>query len=262
MEPDPMHHDELTTALGALREVAPPTVLTGTLVATGLADGFFSHPGPLGDLFVAFNPAGVSSLSLAEDAEQFQDWFHRTFERPVVAVDRPPAGLVRRLERALAEGRPGSLPLDLRSITAFQVAVLRKAAEIPRGEVRPYGWVAKEIGRPGAVRAVGTALARNPVPLVVPCHRVIRHDGTLGRYSLGDARKRDLLQMEGVDTDQLEADAAAGRRLTGSDTTRIFCHPSCRNARRVTERHRVWFSDRQAAEQAGYRGCRVCRPAA
>ena len=75
-----------------------------------------------------------------------------------------------------------------------------KALEIPRGEVRPYGWIAAEIGRPKAVRAVGTALGHNPVPLIVPCHRVVRTDGTIGQYSLGGpGNKRTILSAEGLD---------------------------------------------------------------
>ena len=88
-----------------------------------------------------------------------------------------------------------------------------KALEIPRGEVRPYGWIAAEIGRPKAVRAVGTALGHNPVPLIVPCHRVVRSDGMIGQYSLGGPEnKRTILAGEGVDPDELEALARAGVR--------------------------------------------------
>ena len=113
-----------------------------------------------------------------------------------------------------------------------------KALEIPRGEVRPYGWIAAEIGRPKAVRAVGTALGHNPVPLIVPCHRVVRSDGYIGQYSLGGpANKRAILAAEGADPDGLEGLARAGIRYFGSDTTRIFCLPTCHDARRVTDRH-------------------------
>ena len=96
-----------------------------------------------------------------------------------------PAGLARAIERRLAGDRRARIELDLRGSSAFEQAVWLKALEIPRGEVRPYGWVAAEIGRPKAVRAVGTALGHNPVPLIVPCHRVVRSDGTIGQYSLG-----------------------------------------------------------------------------
>jgi O-6-methylguanine DNA methyltransferase len=151
--------------------------------------------------------------------------------------------------------------LDLRRHTPFEQAVWRKALEIPRGEVRPYGWIAAEIGRPKAVRAVGTALAHNPVPLVVPCHRVVRSDGLIGQYSLGGPdNKRAILSAEGLDPVGLEELARAGIRYFGSDTTRIYCLPSCRHARRVTDRHRVTFRSRVESEAAGYRACKVCRP--
>ncbi|MEO5917984.1 MAG: methylated-DNA--[protein]-cysteine S-methyltransferase, partial [Candidatus Limnocylindrales bacterium] len=130
-----------------------------------------------------------------------------------------------------------------------------------RGEVRSYGWIAAEIGRPRAVRAVGTALSRNPVPLVVPCHRVVRSDGTIGQYSLGgpDA-KRAVLASEGLDPVLLEAGARAGQRYLGSATTRVVCLPTCHHARRITARRRRPFPSLQAAISAGFRPCRHCRP--
>jgi hypothetical protein len=85
----------------------------------------------------------------------------------------------------------------------------------------------------------------------------------LGRYSMGeDANKRRLLESEGVDLDDFAALAGRGIRLIGSDTTRIFCHPTCRDARRITDRHRVEFRSTAEAEQHGYRACKRCRPTA
>ncbi len=111
-----------------------------------------------------------------------------------------PDRLRRAIERRLDGDRRVSIPLDLRDRAPFETAVWQKALEIPRGEVRPYGWIASEIGRPKAVRAVGSALGRNPIPLIVPCHRVVRTDGTIGQYSLGGpAVKRRVLEAEGVD---------------------------------------------------------------
>jgi O-6-methylguanine DNA methyltransferase len=153
------------------------------------------------------------------------------------------------------------VPLDLRGRAEFEQAVWHKALEIPRGEVRPYGWIAAEIGRPKAVRAVGSALGRNPVPLIVPCHRVVRTDGTIGQYSLGgSSNKRRVLEAEGLDLPRLERLAARGVRLVGSDTTHIVCHPSCHHAKRITERHVVAFHALVDAQRAGYRACRDCRP--
>ena len=134
--------------------------------------------------------------------------------------------------------------------------------EILPGEVRPYSWVAKEIGKPNAVRAVGTALARNPVPIVLPCHRVVRTDGELGNYYYGTDVKRAVLAAEGMDMELMDDRVARGIRLVGSDTTLIFCHPTCRDARRITERHLVEFRDESDARGTGYRPCQHCRPAA
>ena len=133
-----------------------------------------------------------------------------------------PAALADAISRRLAGERRVRIPLDLRGRTEFEVAVWTKALEIPRGEVRPYGWIAAEIGRPRAVRAVGTALGHNPVPLIVPCHRVVRTDGTIGQYSLGGpGNKRTILSAEGLDPAAMETPpgAASGcpaRRRRGS----------------------------------------------
>lgn len=107
------------------------------------------------------------------------------------------AGLAEAL-RAYLRGRPfeWSGPLDLRGVTEFQRAVFEAVRDIPFGEVRTYGDIARGIGRPDAVRAVGNALHRNPFPLVVPCHRVLREGGGLGGYSCGLAMKRRLLAVE------------------------------------------------------------------
>ncbi|HET8632425.1 MAG TPA: methylated-DNA--[protein]-cysteine S-methyltransferase, partial [Thermomicrobiales bacterium] len=152
------------------------------------------------------------------------------------------------------------LEFDLRGLSEFERAVLLKALDIPRGQVRPYAWVAREIGRPGAVRAVGTALGHNPIPLLIPCHRVVRSDGRPGDYAFGGAAKRAVLAAEGVAPEDLEALASAGVRYYGSDTTHIYCFPTCHHARRVTDRHRVTFASAREAAAAGYRPCLVCRP--
>jgi len=173
-----------------------------------------------------------------------------------------PVGLARAIARRLGGDRRVRIDLDLRGHTDFERDVWHKALEIPRGEVRPYGWIAAEIGRPRAVRAVGTALGHNPVPLIVPCHRVVRTDGSIGQYSLGGpANKRTILAAEGLDPDAMESAARAGIRYLGSDTTHVVCLPTCQHARRITPRHRVPFRSLDAAADAGYRPCRVCRPA-
>jgi methylated-DNA-[protein]-cysteine S-methyltransferase len=110
------------------------------------------------------------------------------------------ASVSRRIRRFLA-GETVDFPLnalDMNACGAFQQRVLKLAVEIPRGKVSTYGALAEKLGQPGAARAVGTALAQNPFPLVIPCHRVIRADGTLGGFGGGLKMKRALLEAEGV----------------------------------------------------------------
>jgi len=90
------------------------------------------------------------------------------------------------------------VPLDLHSHTPFRRRVWEVARRIPHGQTRSYSWVAQEIGAPKAYRAVGSALAANPVPIIIPCHRVLRSDGSLGGFGGGLALKQRLLEMEAV----------------------------------------------------------------
>jgi O-6-methylguanine DNA methyltransferase len=253
--------DVLDAALHGLRTAAPRSVGYGALVEAGLADRYAPIETPLGMAFVAWNGRGVSWVGMAASGEAFARRFGAAVGRPIERAEAVPARLGSAIRRRLDGDRRVRIPLDLRGHTPFEVMVWMKALEIPRGEVRPYGWIAAEIGRPKAVRAVGTALAHNPVPLVVPCHRVVRSDGMIGQYSMGGPEaKRRVLAAEGLDPRGLEAEAAAGRRFTGSDTTHIVCHTTCRDARRVTDRHRVFFPSLAAAADAGYRPCKHCRP--
>jgi O-6-methylguanine DNA methyltransferase len=248
-------------ALAGLREPAPPGLAHTALVAVGLADDYALMDSPVGPLRVAWNGRGVSTVEAAADDAAFEARFFARTGRVARRRDALPADLARKIDRRLAGDRHNRIDLDLRGSTPFEQAVWMKALEIPRGEVRPYGWIAAEIGRPKAVRAVGTALGHNPVPLIVPCHRVVRSDGMIGQYSLGGPHnKRTILAREGADPDGLESLARAGIRYFGSDTTHIYCLPTCRDARRVTERHLVRFPSASAASAAGYRPCLHCRP--
>jgi O-6-methylguanine DNA methyltransferase len=259
----------MRVGLRGLCERAPLTLAAATAARLGLADSYTEVDGPIGRLFVAFNAAGISLVARsgsgvdATDAGGFEEEFRATFGRPLVRVARPPAEIERVLE-ARVWGRPrrlASVPLNLAWLPEFEREVLLKTLEIPRGEVRPYSWVAAELGRPLAVRAVGNALARNPVPFVVPCHRVVRSDGTIGNYGAGGPQaKRALLVAEGLDPAELEELPARGVRYVASDTTNIYCYPSCRNARRIKPEHRVTLRTTEEGERAGYLACKVCRP--
>jgi O-6-methylguanine DNA methyltransferase len=170
-------------ALGSAR--APARVLETVLDEVGLGDRYASLETALGAVFVAWNRLGVSAVMKTLTPREFEVRFRERFGRtPRAASELPPDAGDR---------------FDLRSVTEFERAVLLKAREIPRGEVRTYGWIAAEIGRPAAVRAVGTALRKNPVPLLIPCHRVVRSDGAVGEYALGGSEaKRAILAAEGL----------------------------------------------------------------
>lgn len=186
----------LEQELAGLRSDRVIDVTSAVTLATGLADGYRTYDSPVGTVVVAFNIVGISAVRLEEEG---QERLQATIGRPLVE-SVPPQGWDRMIGRAIEMGRPGELPLDLRSVGPFQRSILQIAATIPKGEVRPYGWLANEAGNPRAVRAVGTAMARNPVPLIVPCHRVIRSDGTIGNYSLGGRHNKViLLEREGHD---------------------------------------------------------------
>lgn len=245
--------------LARLKTAAPDGITEGVLLGTGLADGYAVFDSPIGDVVVAFNLNGISAVDVADN--QALDRFTGRFHRQMIQAD-PPRGWADRIRMAIDRGRPGTLPIDFRSVTDFQRQVLEEAARIPRGQVRPYLWLAGHVGRPNATRAVGSTMARNPVPLIVPCHRVVRSDGHIGEYSLGGPhQKRKLLEHEGVSPDRLEELARRRVRFIGSDTTHIFCHPTCSNARRIAATHRVEFRTGGQAAEAGYRSCKVCQPA-
>lgn len=172
----------------------------------------------------------------------------------------PPGAVARRLaERAreeLGEYLAGkraffSVPIDLSGVPDFQRRVLETAREIPFGEARPYAWVAGRIGHPRAVRAVGTALGRNPVPLIIPCHRVWRTDGGVGGYIFGTRVKDRLIALERT-TPVLE----------GCASTRIVCRVGCVRGRRMRAENRIVFASIADARSVGYRPCKVCKPLA
>ncbi|RJL32586.1 methylated-DNA--[protein]-cysteine S-methyltransferase [Bailinhaonella thermotolerans] len=210
--------------------------------------------GPLGEMSVAFTDHGIAYVRT--DPGDFTASFRARFGRPLLPADRPPAGLL----PALRTGRTSGLRFDLRGLTDFQRDVLLAARTIPRGEVRPYSWIAHRIGRPKAVRAVGTALGNNPVPLLIPCHRVTRSDGQTGDYVFGREAKETLLRTESVNVDEMRTLAARGVFYVASDTTGVVCFPTCHNARRITPRHRHGFRTLAQAAAAGFRPCRSCHP--
>jgi O-6-methylguanine DNA methyltransferase len=250
------------TALAGLAVPAPATLRPSVLVEVGLADHYARIDSPLGPLVVSWNGRGVSRVGHALDDAEFEVRHLAATGRRAFPGALPPR-MATAITRRLGGDRRVRLPLDLRGHSAFEQDVWRKALDIPRGEVRPYGWVAAEIGRPRAVRAVGTALGHNPVPLIVPCHRVVRTDGSIGQYSLGGPEnKRTILAAEGLDPDRMEDAARRGERLLGCASTKIVCWPTCRTGRHMLERNRRPFRSLAEAGAAGYRPCKICRPVA
>lgn len=176
--------------------------------------------------------------------------------RPTPPTSAKARRLVEQARVELAEYLEGkrtffSVPVDLSAALPFQREVLAVTRRIRFGEVRTYAWIARQIGHPRAVRAVGTALGRNPVPLIVPCHRVLRSDGGVGGYLFGTRIKDHLLALERT-TPVLE----------GCTTTRIVCRVGCIHGHRMRLENRVVFASVTDARAVGYRPCKVCRPAA
>ncbi len=160
---------------------------------------------PIGALRVAVTRAGVARIALPRSSGPgFAGWLRTTFAD---AERAPWLPLLDKLSLELAAYFAGrlqefSLPLDLRG-TDFQRAVWREIAAIPYGETRTYGEIAEAAGKPRAVRAAGTATGNNPVPILVPCHRVIAAHGRLGGFSGGLDAKRRLLALERASTGEL-----------------------------------------------------------
>jgi O-6-methylguanine DNA methyltransferase len=156
-------------------------------------------PSPLGPLYIAASARGLCSLDFGVSQAEFLAELD-----PMARTEQDPRALAEAAGQLQAyfagEQRRFDLPLDLHSLTPFQLSVLQAARRIPAGDVRTYGQVAQAIGKPKASRAVGQALGRNPIPIVIPCHRVIASDGGLGGYSGGGGlqSKRYLLGLEGA----------------------------------------------------------------
>ncbi|MBF9267319.1 methylated-DNA--[protein]-cysteine S-methyltransferase [Paracidovorax cattleyae] len=159
---------------------------------------------PLGDMRLAASPGGLAGI-----------WFEGQRHQPTDHLDGPGAWphdpahpvLVAAASqlREYLEGRRSrfDLPLDLSAGTAFQRDVWQALVEIPHGAVTSYAGLARALGRPLAMRAVGAAVGRNPVSVIVPCHRVLGSDGTLTGYAGGLPRKTALLRLEGALPDHL-----------------------------------------------------------
>jgi methylated-DNA-[protein]-cysteine S-methyltransferase len=188
---EPNDSTDLRRALERFAERAAEERLLDVVYAT--------LPSPLGDLLVAATPRGVVRLAYLEGLDP-DSVLHDLATRVSPRVVEAPARLDeerRQLEAYFERRLPGfDLPVDLSLVGPFASKVLKRTADIPFGDVSTYGTVAGEIGHARAARAVGNALGSNPIPIVVPCHRVLHADGGLGGYTGGLHRKRLLLSIE------------------------------------------------------------------
>lgn len=164
-------------------------------LAARVDDRFIAVDTEAGRVYAAFSEHGVSLVHPAESADQFATIFTtRTgrIARQADAADYPD------ITEALRSGECDELECDLEGVSPFTRRVLAAAAQIQRGETRTYQWLARQIGMPRATRAVGNALGANPLPILIPCHRIVRSDGSLGGYAFGQNMKRRLLEAEGA----------------------------------------------------------------
>jgi methylated-DNA-[protein]-cysteine S-methyltransferase len=153
---------------------------------------------PIGRVYVGFKETRIAFIGLdrGEPFEAVRVRVERRLRRPVVPGEAPP-WLTKLFDDFFKTWRVDENVVDISDLTPFEQAALRAAAQIPPGEVRSYAWVAQTIGRPRAARAVGQVMARNPLPLFYPCHRVVDSSGELHNYGYGIEMKARLLSMEG-----------------------------------------------------------------
>lgn len=226
-----------------------------------LFDRYDSFETSRGEVHVAFCSDGVKRIRLGGSQESFAGEYQRRFGRELhcSALDDG----IRTSITAALEGEGGQqVSVDLSGLAPFERKVLETLLQIPKGEVRTYAWVAREAGNPAASRAVGNACARNPIPFVVPCHRVVPTSGGIGSYGYGPSLKKEILRAEGVETERLEALAKSGIRYIGSLVDHSFCFPTCSGIEEVNEDAIVYFRSTREAIAKGFEPCSWCRPLA
>lgn len=154
---------------------------------------------PLGPVFVAAGERGLRRVSYGRSEAAFLAALAAEFGVPAARDEAALAGALAQLEEYFAGRRRAfDLPLDLRDRTPFQRRVMAAVAAIPFGRVESYGEVAERVGAPRGARAVGGVMRQNPLPLIVPCHRVVRGDRSLGGFFGGLEYKARLLALEGL----------------------------------------------------------------
>jgi len=172
--------------------------------AEGLLDVAYDFADtPVGNLFIATSDRGLCRISFDAEPEREVERLARTFGVRVLRASRPVDTVRRQLDEYFDEKRTDfELAVDLSPAADFTRQVLTRLAKVPHGQLTTYGALAKAAGRPRAARAVGTVMNRNPIPIVLPCHRVVGANGDLVGYGGGLDRKRLLLSLEGALLDE------------------------------------------------------------
>jgi O6-methylguanine-DNA--protein-cysteine methyltransferase len=253
-------------AVEALLKEGPPMpaglavrILERVGIPPHVYDRYAVADSPAGPLRVAFGRGALTGSALVASFARPADFeaAHRVLTgRSALPAVQPPPGVA----AALRGGRGRGLRFDFGPLPDAAGEILRALPAIPRGQLRPVGWLCREIGRPDAQGEVLAVVRDNPFPVLLPAHRLTLGDGTPVACGLPVEAARALRVHEGVDEAGVKRLALAGGLYLGSDTTRIFCYPTCAHARRITERHRVPFPSPDAARAVGYRACLVCRP--
>jgi methylated-DNA-[protein]-cysteine S-methyltransferase len=216
----------------------------------------------VGRLLVAESARGLLAVQFLDVSEAPDALAAMRESFDVVEDPQTAARIGREVERYL-KGDMHALdrPVDLSLVRSdFQRrALMRLRRTVPPGAVITYQALAAAVGAPSGQRAIGNTMATNPVPLYVPCHRVIRSDGTIGNYGGGVPRKIRLLRAEGFSVARDHRLPAAS--VMGHLVTHIFCRPQCHAAMRADPAKAVIFANSRRAQSAGLRACKLCRPA-
>jgi O-6-methylguanine DNA methyltransferase len=198
-------YEGIAYCLTCLPPPVPPATLVPKIiehirsaVKATVPDSVAKVPSPLGELFVAFRESGITYVALGR-GEGDEAAFQRIKSRlgRSVVPSTAPSWVIETLSAFFRNHTADLARVDISELTPFEQATLRATAQIPAGEVRSYGWVAAAIGQPKSARAVGGVMARNPVPLLYPCHRVVDCEGRLHNYEYGIDVKARILELEG-----------------------------------------------------------------
>lgn len=233
----------------ALKRIARPVARFGVIQSS------------VGRLFVAESDRGLLGVRFADSGD---DSAMLTTIRQKFDPREDPAAAARihdEIERALAGDSDAVThrPVDYSLVTSqFQRRAFVRLRQVPAGGVVTYQALAAAIGAPSGQRAVGNAMATNPIPIFVPCHRVIKSDGTIGNYGGGVERKLKLLRAEGFRVGK--GNRVPSEAVYGHWQSHIFCKSDCSAVRRADRKKWIIFTDSDRARGSGMRPCKLCRP--